>query len=336
VTVSWNAVSGATSYNIYWATASGVTKLSGSKLANVTSAYAHTGRTAATTYYYIISAVNSAGEGVASAQVSAAATSVAILPTAPTSVNATGGLNQVSVSWTAVSGASSYNIYWAQASGVTKLSGTKIANVTSAYVHTGRTAATTYFYIVTAVNSAGEGLASAQVSATATSAPTAPAAPTGVSGIGGANQVSISWTAVSGATSYNIYYSASSGVTTTNGTLIANATSPRIQTGLVAGTTYYFIVTAVNSTGEGAASTQASAATNATTTPACGSCHAIPPDLGAHSFHSHPCSTCHGTGYSSTTVNALTHNNGVKDVTISIWIPATRSCAAQCHNARAW
>ena len=201
-------------------------------------------------------------------------------------------------------------------------------------------ASTTYYYIVTAVNAAGQSAASAQVSA-ATNAPvvTIPAAPAGVSATGGANQVSISWSAVSGATSYNIYYATASGVTKTSGAKIINATSPYIQTGLAAGTTYYYIVTAANSAGEGLASSQASAATNAPPAQTCGTCHAIPPALGQHAFHANQgygCATCHGTGYSSTTVNAATHMNGSKDVSLSVWNATTRTCASYCHGSKPW
>lgn len=76
-------------------------------------------------------------------------------------------------------------------------------------------------------------------------------------------------------------------------------------------------------------------------TPACGSCHAIPPATGQHTFHVSSvglsCSTCHGTGYSSTTVNTATHQNGVKDVVSSLNFNATtRSCSPGCHGTRSW
>jgi predicted phage tail protein len=85
-------------------------------------------------------------------------------------VGATGGANQVTVSWPAVNGATSYNIYYSTTSGVTTAAGTKITGATSPYVQTGLAASTAYYYIVTAVNSAGESPASAQASAS-TSAP---------------------------------------------------------------------------------------------------------------------------------------------------------------------
>ena len=82
-----------------------------------------------------------------------------------------------------------------------------------------------------------------------------------------------------------------------------------------------------------------------TTTPppvttACGSCHAIPPATGHHAKHKsmgYGCNICHGTGYSSTTVNAATHNNGVKNLTSTIgWNATSRSCSNSCHSTKTW
>jgi hypothetical protein len=87
------------------------------------------------------------------------------IPSAPTGVTASASDGQVSISWSAVSGATSYNIYWSTTSGVTKTSGTKITGATSPYSHTGLTNGMTYYYIVTAVNSSGESVDSNQVSA---------------------------------------------------------------------------------------------------------------------------------------------------------------------------
>ncbi|GFE58581.1 fibronectin type III domain-containing protein [Geobacter sp. AOG1] len=266
VTVSWNGVSGATSYNIYWSTTAGVTPATGTKIANATSPYVQTGLTAGTTYYYVVTAVNSVGESAPSAQVSAIPTSAPTVPAAPIGVSAVGGANQVTVSWAAVAGATSYNIYWSTTSGVTPATGTKITGAASPYVQTGLTAATAYYYVVTAVNAAGESAPSAQVSATTASAAVLPA-PTGVTAVGGTGQVTITWSPVTGATSYNIYWSTTTGVTPLTGTLIANATSPYMQTGRTASTTYYYVVTAVNAAGESAPSAQASATTAAAPQP---------------------------------------------------------------------
>lgn len=87
----------------------------------------------------------------------------------------------------------------------------------------------------------------------------APATPTGVTATAGNGQATIAWPAVSDATSYNIYMSTTNGVTPANGTKIAGVASPYARTGLNNGTTYYFVVTAVNANGESQNSSQVSA-----------------------------------------------------------------------------
>jgi hypothetical protein len=75
----------------------------------------------------------------------------------------------------------------------------------------------------------------------------------------------------------------------------------------------------------------------------CGTCHAVPPTTGQHDFHVNTqgiiCSSCHGPGFSATTVNAATHNNGVVNLVNTIgWDAATKTCATPgCHGGgRAW
>ena len=96
------------------------------------------------------------------------------VPSAPGGVSASAGNMQVTISWSSVSDATSYNIYWLNSSGVTKSTGTKIAGVTSSYTHTSLTNGTTYYYVVTAANSAGESSESSEVSATPTLTPPPP------------------------------------------------------------------------------------------------------------------------------------------------------------------
>jgi len=69
-------------------------------------------------------------------------------------------------------------------------------------------------------------------------------------------QVTVSWAAVSGATAYRVYRSTTQGQ---RGTLIGSTSSTSLaDSTVVSGTTYYFVVTASNATGEGAASAAAS------------------------------------------------------------------------------
>jgi predicted phage tail protein len=171
----------------------------------------------------------------------------------PQGVSATPGNDQVTVSWPAVTGAASYNIYWSTTTGVTTANGTKITGVTAPYTLTGLTNGTTYYFVVTAVNSDGESTASTGVNATPTATPP-PAAPTGVTAVVGDLQATVSWALEPNTDSYNIYWSTTTGVTPANGTKITSVTNPYILTGLTNGTTYYFVVTAVNSNGESAPS----------------------------------------------------------------------------------
>jgi len=94
-------------------------------------------------------------------------------PSAPAGLSATAGNSQIAISWNSVSGASSYNIYWSNTTGATKTNGTKITGATSPYIHTGLTNGTTYYYVVTAMNSYGESSESSQISATPQATPVA-------------------------------------------------------------------------------------------------------------------------------------------------------------------
>jgi len=254
-TIAWTEVPGATSYNIYWSTTAGVTTANGTRISGVTTPYTLTGLTNGTTYYFVVTAVNTAssgtGESAASAQVSCMADPV------PTAVTATAGDLTATIAWAAVSGATSYNIYWSTTTGVTTANGTKIAGAATPYTLTGLTNGTTYYFVVTEVNGNGESTASTEVSATPTATPP-PATPTGLAADAGDLQATISWTLVPNTTSYNIYWSTTAGVTTANSTKIAKATNPYTLTGLANGSTYYYVVTAVNDNGESAPSAEAS------------------------------------------------------------------------------
>jgi len=90
------------------------------------------------------------------------------LPNAPSNITVVTGNVQATVSWSSVTGATSYNIYWSATSGVNKSTGTKISNVTGPYTHTGLTNGSVYYYVVTSINAVGESTESVQVAATLT------------------------------------------------------------------------------------------------------------------------------------------------------------------------
>jgi Fibronectin type III domain/Kelch motif/Galactose oxidase, central domain len=78
-------------------------------------------------------------------------------PPAPNSVIAISGTGQVTVSWSPVLAATTYNIYWGTTAGITT-SSTEVIGAASPYVQSGLTAGITYYYRVSAVSGAGETL----------------------------------------------------------------------------------------------------------------------------------------------------------------------------------
>ena len=165
VSVSWTPVVGAIGYNLYWMTASGVTPSTGAKVLGVTSPYAHTGLTNGKTYFYIVTALSGAAESSASGEASATPYGGAAVGI-PSGLAATAGNGQNTVSWSPVTGATGYNLYWGSSSGVSKSNGTKIAGVQSPYTHSGLTNGTPYYYVVTAHDATSESAESTQASAT--------------------------------------------------------------------------------------------------------------------------------------------------------------------------
>ncbi|MEN9776115.1 MAG: hypothetical protein RL322_3185 [Pseudomonadota bacterium] len=175
-------------------------------------------------------------------------------PPAPASLSAVAASPEVLLNWPSSEGATSYNLYWANTSGVTPATGTRIEGVSAPHLHADLLRGSTYHYVVTALNQFGESGPSPQASVTI-----APAAPETVSATPGDTQVTIDWRDVPGATSYRIYWSNAAGVTPASGTVISNATAPFIHTGLTNGLPYYYVITAVNQGGESDASQQVSA-----------------------------------------------------------------------------
>lgn len=257
VSLSWTASSGATSYAVKRSTTNGGPYTQIATPAGTT--YTDAGLTNGTTYYYVVDAVNSAGASSNSNQASAMPTAPQSAPPVPTGLQATAGNAQVSLSWSASTGATSYSVKRSTTNGGPY---TQIATPSgTSYTDTGLTNGTTYYYVVAAVNSAGSSANSSQASATPTAPVNVPSVPTGLTATPGNAQVSLSWTASSGATSYNVKRSTTSGGPYT--TIASPSTTSYTDTGLTNGTTYYYVVAAVNSAGSSANSSQVSATPSA-------------------------------------------------------------------------
>jgi hypothetical protein len=111
--------------------------------------------------------VNSGGESANSSEVNATPTAPAVPPPTPTGLQATAGNAQVSLSWNASTGATSYNVKRSTANGG-PFSATLASPAVTNYIDTAVTNGTTYYYVVSAVNPSGESANSAQASATPT------------------------------------------------------------------------------------------------------------------------------------------------------------------------
>jgi hypothetical protein len=98
------------------------------------------------------------------------------VPAAPAGVQATPADSQITISWNAVTGATSYNLYMASVAGVNRnnynslADGMKHEGIMSSFAHTGLTNGKTYYFVVTALNANGEGPESDEIAA----APSAP------------------------------------------------------------------------------------------------------------------------------------------------------------------
>ena len=161
VAISWAQGSGALSYNIYWSNSPGITTFD-NKIASVTSPYSHTGLTNGVTYYYAVTAENSCGESSLSAEVSVTVGA----PDAPTNVQAVAGNGQVSLSWNASDGATSYTVYRNETGGLTMADTLVYNGSDTQYVDTGLAVVNTYYYAVIASNTYGDSDLSNEVSAT--------------------------------------------------------------------------------------------------------------------------------------------------------------------------
>ena len=145
VSLSWNASSLSTGYNIYQGNimiASGITG----------NTYTVENLSASTEYCFNVTAVNEIGESPKSTE--ACATTFMLAPAAPQNLVAvTNGESSISLTWDAVATASSYNVY----QGLDKVA----SNITStSYNVEGLAGGTEYCFSVKAVNSGGESEAS--------------------------------------------------------------------------------------------------------------------------------------------------------------------------------
>ncbi|MDQ7092112.1 Ig-like domain-containing protein [Desulfosporosinus sp. PR] len=163
VNLTWTGVSGANSYNVKRSTTSGgvyATIATGLTSSNYTDTSVING----TTYYYVVTAVSESGESGNSNE--ATATPQVSAPSSPTNLEATTTTGSgTSLTWTAVTGATGYNVKRSATAGGPYTSIAQNVSGTN-YTDTSVTAGATYYYVVTAITSGGESANSNEASAT--------------------------------------------------------------------------------------------------------------------------------------------------------------------------
>lgn len=155
----------------------------------------------------------------------------------------------------------SYNVYFAGRPGLTKWNSSKVPHAGNPITVTDLVPGKTYHFGIAAVSESGESGILNETAYTATETDGSinfgelkldDRKPKGqvIRQQVPEGPVILRWDNVPNAISYNMYWSESPGVTRKNGKKIANVANPYTITWLKAGKTYYFVVTAVGSTGE--------------------------------------------------------------------------------------
>ncbi len=243
VAITWNAVTGATSYTVLRATSSGGTYSSIGTPSGTS--FNDTTASIGTTYWYKVRSESSNGSGGTSSSDSGWRST-----SAPTGVAATDGTHsdKVTISWNTVTGATNYTVLRATSSGGTYSSiGT---NPGTSFDDTTASIGTTYWYKVRSESASGSGGTSSSNDGWRSTE-----APTNVQATDGdfTTKVRITWSAVSGASSYSVLRSTTAGGTYT---VIGTSNNETYDDNTVTQSTYYFYKVRSESTpGSGGTST---------------------------------------------------------------------------------
>ena len=226
-----------------------------------TTSHTVTGLTNGKTYGFRIRAVNAGGNGDPSAEIRV---TLRQPPLKPTGVTATAGDGQVTLAWDGPTDAtiSKWQVQQKEGSGSYSAWRDVLNSTASTRSHTvtGLTNGTAYGFRIRAVNAAGDGAVSDEVTATPVQLPSKP---TGVTAAAGDGQVTLTWDNPDDATitRWQVQQKQGSGSygpwrDIPNSTA---STTTYTVTGLTNGTAYSFRIRAVNAAGNGAPSDEARA-----------------------------------------------------------------------------
>jgi fibronectin type 3 domain-containing protein len=236
IKTSWTAVSGASGYEVSRATSStGTYSVVGNT--TTTTSLTNTGLSTNKVYYYKIRAYRMVG----TTKVYSGYTTVVSakpIPAVPTNFKAaSASYSSIKTSWTAVSGASGYEVYRATSStGTYSLVG-KTTTATS-FTNTGLSTNKVYYFKVKAYRMVGTTKVYSGYT-TAVSAKPIPSVPTNFKAARySSTSIKTTWSAVTGASGYEVYRATSS---TGTYSLVKTTTSLYYtNTGLTTGRTYYY------------------------------------------------------------------------------------------------
>ncbi len=170
-------------------------------------------------------------------------------PPVPSRVVAVAGNQSVTLDWQRSDETRRYDLYWSAVSAEYNPD-QALRNVLPPKVHRNRINGVRLFYRVVAINEAGENW-SEEVSALPDLRASAPGAPSNVSTTAGDSQVALAWGYVTEAQYYTVYRSTNAGDAIDNGVAFVAASNPFVDTGLVNGLRYHYVVTATTGDGEG-------------------------------------------------------------------------------------
>jgi fibronectin type 3 domain-containing protein len=253
--LSWSPVAGATGYVVMRGTTPGGPYVTLAEPLDTT--FADTNAQNGTTYYYVVAASDAAGAGAVSAEVSAAVASN-LSPQTPV-LSVIGSYNEVELSWTNAAGATFYQVERGTTHGGPY---TVLGSFSSPVFDTPPIAGVPYYYVVTA-NDTGPTVTSNEVAVTMATG--APPPPSNVAAYAGNGTVTVTWDPVPGASQYSVYRStAAAGPWSFVGGGVGFSTQ---ATGLVNGTTYYFVVQAAGPTTPWSANSASASATASASLP---------------------------------------------------------------------
>lgn len=223
ITLTWNTVSGATSYDVE---ADGVVNT------NITAAsYTHKNLEPNTQHQYRVRTVNVSGAGPWSTIISKMT-----LPEPPINISASAARDSITISWSAVPNATGYEV---------EADGAVINNITTtSYTHSGLTPNSQHQYRIRTKNASGTGDWSIYVNKVTLADP-----PAGITPTAARDSITISWSAVPNAISYDVEK---------DGVIVSDITmTTYTHSGLMPNSQHQYRIRTKNASGAGGWSTNA-------------------------------------------------------------------------------